>query len=234
DGWLSRTIHRRISRVFSYVFLQAGLTPDAATFLTFAIGALAGWMMAQTTQATMIAGAALFWFASIADGIDGEMARLPLSESERGEQLDTFVDAATYVVAFAGVMVGWWRQGMSARGAVLAVVVTIALPAMMMWAMRFVRAATGNRVDTKLIEYGVTGAARATGAPALRVASEVFVLFRREAVSLAFFLVALVTGERVVYPALVAAGLTIIAATVIAYHRDIDRAIRARVNRTAA
>lgn len=234
DGWLSRNIHRKISRLFSYAFLQAGLSPNAATLLTFAIGVLAGWMGAQTTHATMIAGAGLFWFASIADGIDGEMARLTFSDSERGEQLDTFVDAATYIVAFAGLMVGWWRQGMGPDGVALAVTVAVGLPAMLVWAMRFVRAATGDRVDTKLIEYGVIGAARATGAPALKVAAGVFVLFRREAVALGFFLVSLATGRRAVYLTLIASGLAIVAATVIVYHRDIDRAIRARVNRPAA
>jgi phosphatidylserine synthase len=234
DGWLSRHIHRRISRLFSYVFLQIGLSANAATAFTFLVGALTGWLMAQTTQATMIAGAALFWFASVADGIDGEMARLTYSDSHRGEQIDTFVDAATYIVAFAGVIVGWWRQGMGRDGLVLAVIVAIGLPAMLVWSMRWVREATGGRVDTKLIEYGIVGAAHTTGAPVLRMASMVFVLFRREAVALAFLLVSLVTADRAVYPALIATALVIILATIAAYHDEIERAIRVRVNRPAA
>jgi phosphatidylglycerophosphate synthase len=234
DGWLSRHIHRKISRLFSYVFLQMGLSANAATLFTFLVGALTGWLMAQTTRSTMIAGAALFWFASVADGIDGEMARLTYSDSHRGEQIDTFVDAATYIVAFAGVTVGWWRQGMGRDGLALAVVVAVGLPAIFLWAMQFVREATGGRVDLKAIEYGVVGAARATGAPALRIASIVFVLFRREAVALAFLLVSFVTVQRVVYPALIASALLIIVATIVGYHGQIDRAIRLRVNRPAA
>jgi phosphatidylglycerophosphate synthase len=234
DGWLSRHVHRKISRLFSYVFLQIGFTANAATLFTFAIGVLAGWFLAQTTQATMIAGTALFWFASVADGIDGEMARLTFSDSQTGEQIDTFVDAATYVVALGGVVVGWWRQGMGRDGIALAAVVAVGLPAMLVWAMQFVRTATGDRVDTKLIEYGVVGAARTTGAPALRIASVVFVLFRREAVALTFFLVSLVTGARVVYPALIATALAVVLATLAAYYAEIDRAIRIRVKRTAA
>ena len=234
DGWLSRHVHRKISRLFSYVFLQMGLSANAATLFTFAIGALTGWLMAQTTRSTMIAGAALFWFASVADGIDGEMARLTFSDSQRGEQIDTFVDAASYVVAFAGVMVGWWRQGIGRDGVALAVVVAIGLPAMMVWSMQFVRAATGGRVDTKLIEYGIIGAARTTGARALKIASIVFVLFRREAVALAFLVVSLMTGDRAVYPALIASALLVILATVVVYHDEIDRAIRLRANRPAA
>jgi phosphatidylglycerophosphate synthase len=234
DGWLSRNIHRKISRLFSYLFLEMGLTPNGATLFTFGVGVLAGWFLSQTTQATMIAGAALFWFASVADGIDGEMARLTFSDSDLGERLDTFVDAATYIVALGGVVVGWWRQGMGPGGVALAVVVAGGLPATLVWAMHFVRTATGDRVDTKLIEYGVVGAAHETGAPALKIASTVFVLFRREAVALAFLLVSLATGARVVYPALITSGLAIILTTVLAYHTEIDRAIRLRANRTAA
>jgi phosphatidylglycerophosphate synthase len=233
DGWLSRHVHRKISRLFSWAFLQMGLSPNAATLFAFLIGATVGWLMAQTTRSTMIAGGVLFWFASVADGIDGEMARLTFSDSHRGEQIDTFVDIASYIVAFVGVTVGWWRQGMGRDGVVLAVCVAVGLPAMFVWAMRFVRAATG-RVDMKVIEYGVAGAARTTGAPALRLAAIVFVMFRREAVALLFLVVSFMTAERVVYPALVASALLVILAIVVAYHDEIDRAIRVRVNRTAA
>src|SRR5438309_2137587 len=89
------------------------------------IGAAAAWFVAQTTHKTMIAGALLFWCASIADGIDGEMARLTLSESALGEHLDTSVDHATHLLAFGGVIVGWWRQGISRAGWALAIAVAI-------------------------------------------------------------------------------------------------------------
>src|SRR5205807_7655181 len=70
DGWQSRHIHRKVSRLFSYLFLQLGLTANVATVLTFFVGAYSAWLFAQTSHQTMIAGALLFWFASLADGID--------------------------------------------------------------------------------------------------------------------------------------------------------------------
>src|SRR6266849_2624527 len=127
--------------------------------------------MAQTTHETMIAGTFLFWFASISDGIDGEMARLTLTESARGEQLDTAVDHATYLLGYAGVMVGWWRQGIGPVGWALAIGVAIGLPAVFLWGMHLVRRArTASRadhffVDTRPLEYAISDAARATGAP---------------------------------------------------------------------
>jgi phosphatidylglycerophosphate synthase len=67
-----------------------------------------------SSPARPIAGTAIFWFASIADGIDGEMARLTVSDSEWGERLDTTVDLLTYVFALAGASDGgdrgWGRQ----------------------------------------------------------------------------------------------------------------------------
>lgn len=233
DGWLSRHVHRKISRVCSYLLLSLGVSANVATFLIFGVGVASGWLMAQTTHATMIAGAFLFWFASIADGVDGEMARLTLSESAWGERLDTFVDDATYFVAFAGVLVGWWRQGIGTAGAVLAASVAIALPIGLISSMRFVRAVTGDRVDTKLIEIGVIDAARSTRAWPLRMASSVFVLFRREAVALAFFAVSLVTDRRAVYPALLAAGLVVALATIALYRDEIAGAIRRYITPSA-
>jgi len=232
DGWLSRHVHRKISRLFSYAFLWLGLSANIATFLTFGVGVVASWLLAGTTHVTMIAGTLLFWFASIADGIDGEMARLTLSESAWGEQLDTAVDHATHLMGFAGVLVGWWRQGIGASGLALAVVVAAGIPIVLLWAMAFVRRALqlGDQffVDTKPIEFAVEDAARATGTWPLKAAASVFVLFRRESIACAFFLVSLATSRRVVYPALLALGLAFVAATFLLYRGALDRALVAR------
>lgn len=234
DGWLSTHVHRHVSRLFSYVLLQLGLTANHATFLTLGVGVLSAWLLAQTDHLSMILGAFLFWFASIADGVDGEMARLSLSESPRGEQLDTLVDDATHILCFAGVLIGWWRQGIGPRGIALAVTVAIALPATLLWTMRMVRRASGAReffVDTKAIEFAVADASRATGSVVLRFASIVFVLFRREALSLTVFLVSLVSGWRGLYPALVGGGVLFVLLTLVFYGAPIDRALRARLQK---
>jgi phosphatidylglycerophosphate synthase len=230
DGWLSRTVHRKISRLFSYTFLSMGLSANAASVVTFGVGLVAAWMMAQTTHATMIAGGALFWFAAIADGIDGEMARLTVSESKFGEQLDTGLDQATYLCVLAGVFVGWYRQGMGPGELALGVVVALSLPAMLLWGMTLVRRARGTRqffVPTKPIEAAVISAARQGRAAPLRAAAAVFVLFRREAFSLTFFLLSLMTGERLVYPAVLAAGLAIAGTALLVCRSEIERQLRA-------
>jgi len=237
DGWLSRHVHRKISRLCSYVLLRLGLSANHATFLTLLVGVAAAWFLAQTSHATLILGTLLFWFASIADGIDGEMARLTLSESAYGEQLDTAVDHATHLLSLAGVMIGWWRQGIGPAGWMLAIGVGVGLPLVILWGMYFVRRAKGLKgqffVDTKPIEFGIADAAAKTGAPALRLTSAIYGIFRREAIALTFFLVSLITGARAVFPAMMAGGLLIVAAALLFYRDPISTEIRARAERSA-
>ena len=229
DGWLSRHVHRRVSRVFSYVFLELGWSANVATGLTFLVGLVGAVMLAQTTQATMIAGGFLFWFASIADGIDGEVARLTLTESRFGEQLDTGVDQATYVAGLVGVFVGWWRQGMDTAGVGLALGVAVGTPAMLAWAMALVRRARRMNqffVPAKPIELALVHAAKETSALPLRVSAAIFVLFRREAFSFSFFLLSLVTARRAVIPLAIGLGLLVVGATFLAYTPMLTRTLQ--------
>jgi len=108
----------------------------------------------------------------------------------------------------------------------------VGVPVALLWAMHVVRRAQEIQdrffVDTKPIEIGVIAAARETGAPMLRLASGAFVLFRREAFSLTFFLVALATARRAAYPALLAGGLAVVGGTLAAYRYAIEDGIRRR------
>ncbi len=228
DGWLARHLHRKISRLFSYLFLYVGLTANMATFATFLLGATGAWFVGQTSHLSLILGTLLYWGSSIADGIDGEMARLTMSESAFGEQLDTGVDQATHMLALAGVGVGWWRQGMDTPAIILAVATAVGVPAVLLWAMALVRRAKQSShffVVTKPIELAIERAARDTGALPLRAAAIIFILFRREALSCSAFLVSLVTSQRVVYPVLVAISLAIIASTFVIYRKPLDEAL---------
>jgi len=229
DGWLSRHVHRRISRPFSYVFLELGWSANAATLITFLVGLVGAIMLAQTTHATMIAGGFLFWFASIADGIDGEVARVTLTESRFGEQLDTGVDQATYAAGLMGVFVGWWRQGIGIAGLALALAVAVGTPAMLAWAMALVRRARGTSqffVPAKPIEIALFRAADATSALPLRASAAIFVLFRREAFSFSFFLLSLATARRAAIPLAIGLGLLVVGTTFLAYMPILTRTLQ--------
>ena len=231
DGWLSRHVNRKISRVVSYVLLRLGLRDRHAMLLPAAVGLTSAWLMGQTSQQTMIAGTALLWFSTITGGIDGEMARVSLSESSHGQQLDTLLHHATHVLCYAGVMVGWWRQGIGPGGAVLAFGVALALPATLLLSMHLVRRASGGGhllVETRPIESALLDAARATRSHVLRVTAAIFVVFRREAFALALVMVSLVTGSRAVFAVIVGGCLTFVLLTFLFYVRPIEEMMRHR------
>ena len=237
DGWLSRQIHRRISRLVSYVLLRFGLEAAHAMVLPAAIGLASAWLMAQTSQQTMLAGSLLLWLASVTGGIDGEMARLSLSESSHGQQLDTLLHHVIHVLCYAGLMVGWWRQGIGPRGAALAFGVALALPATLLLSMHLVRKASGVAhflVETRPIEFALLDAARATGSWTLRTAAAVFVIFRRESFPLVFALVSLVTGSRAACAMIVAASLAFVLLTFLFYVKPIEDMMRHRFASPAA
>jgi phosphatidylglycerophosphate synthase len=232
DGWLSRYVHRRVSRVFSFMLLQLGLRANDATLLTLGIGILSAWFIAQTSHAAMIFGTLFFWFASVADGMDGEMARLTLSESDRGDSLDTVADNLTYVFCLTADVIGWWRQGIGAGGAALVLAVAIVLSATYLWGMHLVRRAAGTSrffVETKSIEIAVKSAAAASDAVALKLSAVVFVLFRREMFSLTFLVLALFTGWRGAVFASIAGGLAVVLSTLFVYNDRIDLALKHRL-----
>lgn len=231
DGWLARYLHRKISRACSYVLLQLGLGPAHASFLTLLIGAAGAYYLAQTTHATMIGGTLLLWAASIADGIDGEMARLTFSESDRGEQLDTAVDFATYLLADAAVLIGCWRQGIGALDWAVVIAASAGLPLVLMLAFHLVREAHGGTGplfgDAKAIEIGIARAAADSGSIVLRAISSAWVLLRREMVALVFFLISLPTGARIVYPRLLACALVAVTVILLVDRGVIEDGIRA-------
>jgi phosphatidylglycerophosphate synthase len=231
DGWLARNIHRKISRAVSYVLLQSGLQAPHAMLLTAAIGLASAWLMAQTSRHTMIEGVLLLWFASITGGIDGEMARLSLSESSHGQQLDTALNHVIHVLCYAGIMVGWWRQGIGPGGAVLAFGVALALPATLLLSMHLVRKASGAGhllVETRPIEFALLDAAHATGSRSLRLTAAAFVMFRRDSFPLICLAVSLVTGSRAVFAVIVAASLLFVLLTFLFYVKPIEAMMRHR------
>jgi CDP-L-myo-inositol myo-inositolphosphotransferase len=110
DGAVSRWINRPLSRPISRVLIRTGMSPNAVTVLAFVIAlAGAGAIAAGTVwPLALVAGGLLVQLASIVDGVDGEVARASLRESEAGEFLDSVLDrvADGAVVAALAVAAG--------------------------------------------------------------------------------------------------------------------------------
>ncbi len=197
DGWVARHVNRRLSRPISRLLLALRMTPNHASALSLLTGLGAAAFALHPSWGALVAAALLFQWASIVDGVDGEMARLTLTESPRGASVDTAVDVGTYIVCCIAFAVGWGRQGIADWELRLAGLVTLALLVAIGQGWAFVR---GHAPDHSyvFIDRCVDHVAREQGGFGFRALRVAFLFMRRDAFSLTFLVLAL-TGERVVY-----------------------------------
>jgi phosphatidylglycerophosphate synthase len=225
DGWVSRRWNRPVSRVISAALLSLGLSASHASLVTLLVGlATAAAAMVPGYQAFLWTGV-LFQIASILDGVDGEMARATLTESDAGARLDTIVDQLTYVTCFAGVTIGWIREGGGRSVLLWTGGVGVALLLSLARGGRFV-ARHAENASFVFIDRAVRRAAQDTGLATLQLAAGAFTLLRRDVFAVVFLAVAL-TGRRALVPALITFGVIVANATFSAHHRELAAAAAA-------
>lgn len=103
DGVVDRYLNRRISPFFTRLFLWMGLSPNAITILSLAVGLMAAATFTAGSYAAGVLGGLLLQLSAIIDCCDGEVARLTHTESEFGKQLDIVSDNLVHIAIFAGV-----------------------------------------------------------------------------------------------------------------------------------
>ena len=123
DGIVSRNFNRHISLAISRHLVKTSLTANQFTFIVLFLGLAAGHMASLGTYTSFLIGAVLFKLTSILDGVDGEISKLKMTSSKFGQWLDTICDNITYVVFFAGTVVGLYRQECIYRHALTATMV---------------------------------------------------------------------------------------------------------------
>jgi phosphatidylglycerophosphate synthase len=118
DGPVSRYLNRPLSSRISFALAPLRLAPDLVSVAAAAIGLVAAWFLAVSWG---VAGGLLVHAASVADGVDGEVARLQLRASPRGAMLDGVLDRTADAAILVGL--GLWAldRGWS-PGAVLVLV----------------------------------------------------------------------------------------------------------------
>jgi CDP-L-myo-inositol myo-inositolphosphotransferase len=112
DGPVSRRLNRPLSTRLSIVLAPLRPAPDLVSLVAFALG-LAGAALLATGQG--LAGALLVHASSVADGVDGEVARLQLRGGPRGALLDGLLDRVGDAAILAGLGL-WALRGYGARG----------------------------------------------------------------------------------------------------------------------
>jgi phosphatidylglycerophosphate synthase len=109
DGFMTRLVDRRLSRQLSPSLARLGIKPNWITLSGTFIGLTGAWLLAQAGYGAHLLGAALFLLAVVLDGVDGEVARLTLTETAFGHYLDISTDNLVHVAVFVGMAVGLSR-----------------------------------------------------------------------------------------------------------------------------
>jgi len=110
DSFISRNFNRRVSLFLTRPLIRMGIKPNPLSVACLAIGMASCWFIAQGGYFHSVLGAFLFEFASIFDGCDGEVARLTYRTSKFGGFVDMVGDAVIFVLFFACLPVGLYRD----------------------------------------------------------------------------------------------------------------------------
>ena len=222
DGHIARRFNRPISRVVSFALLYLGLSATQASILTLFAGLIGAAVAAHPGYLSFVTAGILFKVSSILDGVDGEIARATLTESDAGVRLDTLVDHLTYVAFFIGVTIGWAREGSASQVAIWTVVIAGGLVLSFLRGARFVSEHAPD-ASFAFIDRSVRRAARDSSGTTLRTAASLFILLRRDVFAVIFLFVSF-TGLRVLVPALVAFGVLLANFTLSVYDRELAAA----------
>ncbi|GJL53657.1 MAG: hypothetical protein NPIRA02_07890 [Nitrospirales bacterium] len=111
DGIIDRYVNRKLSGIFTQVFLKFGVSPNMITMASMVIGLIAAGFFALGSYQFGLVGALLFQLSVVIDCCDGEVARLTFSESRFGQELDIWADNVVHMAIFAGIAAGAYVHG---------------------------------------------------------------------------------------------------------------------------
>jgi CDP-L-myo-inositol myo-inositolphosphotransferase len=138
DGPVSRWLNRPVSTRLSMLLARWRPDPDVVSVVAFLLG-LAGAVLLATGQG--VAGALLVHASSVADGVDGEVARLQLRGRPQGALLDGVLDRVGDAAILAGL--GLWAVEAHDPRVVLALTVAATAGALLSMATKDRAAALG-------------------------------------------------------------------------------------------
>jgi phosphatidylglycerophosphate synthase len=109
DAVMARVFDRKLSWRLSLPLARLGIAPNAVTLANTALGGACAVMLASTSYWVRLIGALLFVVCVTIDGVDGELARLRMVESDFGGKLDVLTDNLVHIAVFIGLIVGCYR-----------------------------------------------------------------------------------------------------------------------------
>ncbi len=110
DAPMARWVDRRVSwRISYWLASYTRVTPNMITVANTMFGLACAWMFSVPNYWMRLFAAIFFLISITIDGVDGELARLKMIESDFGGKLDVVTDNVVHVAVFVGLMVGCYR-----------------------------------------------------------------------------------------------------------------------------
>ncbi len=109
DALMARWVDRRLSWRISLRLARTAITANQVTLANTALGLLSAWLFSLPSYWPRLIAALMFLVSVTFDGVDGELARLKMTESRWGARLDVTTDNLVHVALFAGIMAGCYR-----------------------------------------------------------------------------------------------------------------------------
>lgn len=110
EGLVDKYVNRRLSPLFTRLFLALKMSPNAITVVATAIGLVSAFCFARGSYTAGLIGALLFQLSAVIDCCDGEVARLTFTESPFGAKLDLWLDNVVHMAIFAALAYGAYQQ----------------------------------------------------------------------------------------------------------------------------
>ena len=146
SGWISKNINTKISIPISRLLIHTPLTANMISVLIGIVGTLCGFFYVIGHP---ILGAVFLELSTILDGCDGEVARIKLMESTRGQWVDTISDQLTFLSFVVGVPIGFYRIAKSPLAVALGGINLLIFLFFLVWSFYFlaIYANSGSMVE---------------------------------------------------------------------------------------
>ena len=110
DAPMARWVDRRVSwRISYWLAAHTRVTPNMVTVANTIFGLSCAWMFSIPNYWVRLFAAIFFLISITLDGVDGELARLKMVESDFGGTLDVVTDNIVHAAVFVGLLVGCYR-----------------------------------------------------------------------------------------------------------------------------
>jgi phosphatidylglycerophosphate synthase len=111
DGFLAHHLDRRISWRIALLLARTRITSNQVTLANTALGLFAAAVIARAGYWPPLIGVLLLLLSVTIDGVDGELARMKLAQSDFGGKLDAVTDSVVNFAMFVGVAIAAYKMG---------------------------------------------------------------------------------------------------------------------------